>query len=162
MMLERMRNFEMLGPRPCPRRLDLGNGGHDETEVVEHLRIRATMRAAMKRQVVASGGQVRVIRVGLPHQAHAEDPRIILRGAFHVGNLERKMAKSSIFYHCDGFQPAMVSDPSDWSERFRRRVYLLKCGADLKVRVIRSRRVPKSRLRYRDTSGLRAMPGPIE
>ena len=57
MMLERMRNFEMLGPRPCPRRLDLGNGGHDETEVVEHLRIRATMRAAMKRQVVASGGQ---------------------------------------------------------------------------------------------------------
>jgi len=111
MMLEGMRNFEMLRLRPCPGRLDLGDGGYDETEMIEHLCVSIAMVSAMQREVVGSRGQVRVVRVGLPNEAHAENARIKFRGALDIGNLEREMAKSSVLNHVMSFQPAMVFDP---------------------------------------------------
>lgn len=54
MMLERMRDIEVFCLRPCPSRLDLGDGGYDKSEMIEHLRFSVAMSAAMKREVVAS------------------------------------------------------------------------------------------------------------
>ena len=56
-------------------------------------------RAAMEREIVASGTEIGVVRIGLPHEAHAEDARIKLRCAIDVGNAQSQMAQSAIANH---------------------------------------------------------------
>jgi hypothetical protein len=108
MMLESMRDFEMFGLCPCPGRLDLGDGGYDESEVIEHLRRSVAMRATMQREVITSGGQICVVGVRLPYQPHAEHARIELRGALYIRDLEREMAKSAMLNQVRAFPSGMT------------------------------------------------------
>ena len=100
MVLEGMRDIEMLALRPSPCGLDLGDARHDEAEMIEHLQIGIiAMPAAMEREIVTSRRQVGIVGIGLPDQAHAENSRVKLRGAFHVGNFQCEVAKSAMLYH---------------------------------------------------------------
>jgi hypothetical protein len=41
--------------------------------MIEHLRVDTAVNAAMKREVVASRGEIGVVGIGSPYDAHAED-----------------------------------------------------------------------------------------
>ena len=63
--------------------------------MVEALRVAAEL-AAMEREIVASGAEVSVVGVGLPHQFHPEHANVEILCALDVGNLERQMTHAAI------------------------------------------------------------------
>ena len=85
-----------------------GDRRHDETEMVEALRVAAVI-TAMQREIVASRAQVRVVRVGLPDKLHSEHANVEIFRALDVGNLERQMAHAAIF---DQLCPSRVRYPT--------------------------------------------------
>src|SRR5579862_1218102 len=67
--------------------------------MIEYLRICFADGPLVQREVVASGGEIRVLRVGLPYDAHAEDARVERDRAVHIGHLQREMSQSSMLNH---------------------------------------------------------------
>ena len=95
--------------RPRVSRLNVGDRRHDKAEMVQPIRAAAIAFAAMQREVVAAGAQVRVVRVRLPHHLHPEHANIEVLRALDVGNLERQMTHATIF---DQLFPSRVLYPA--------------------------------------------------
>src|SRR5580658_6998607 len=111
MVLELVHDLDTAALRPRVSGFDVGDRRHDKPEMVQALCIarRFFTVAAMQREIVASRAQVRVVRVGLPHQLHPEHAHIKILGAIDVGNLERQMTHAAIF---DQLCPSPVLYPT--------------------------------------------------
>src|SRR5271166_4864845 len=103
MVLQRMRNIEMLALGPRPRSLDIRDARRDEAEMIERLRLGSATGASVKCEVVASRGEIRVFRVRLPYDAHPEDARVEGHRAVHIGDLEREVSQAAMLDHVEGF-----------------------------------------------------------
>src|ERR1700730_6054153 len=53
----------------------------------------------MKCEVVATGTQVRIIRIGLPDDRHSEHSPIKIDCTRYVSDIERQMSQSAMLYH---------------------------------------------------------------
>src|ERR1022692_126884 len=100
MMLQRMHDIEATRLRPRPSSFDLGDTRRDESEMIEHLPVDGGTLAFMKREIIASGRQISVLRIGLPDELHSKNARIEFLRALDIGNLKREMAKSAMINQC--------------------------------------------------------------
>jgi len=99
MVAKWMDDVEAVCLRPLPGSFDFRERRHDKAKMVERLCLAATDRASMKREIVASGGQVNVVRIGLPYDLHTKDALVKFTRPFDVRDLESEMAKSAMAYH---------------------------------------------------------------
>ncbi len=101
MLPQGMDDLDPVVLRPRVARFNIVECRHDKPQMVEALRRAIAGDAPMKRQVVASGGQVGIVGVGLPYGLHPEDARIELPRALDVGNRQRQMPEPAMFDHGD-------------------------------------------------------------
>src|SRR5271163_2767412 len=99
MALQWMDNLDLILERPTVAGLGIRDRPDDKAEMIEGLFFGRSNCSPMERQIIASGTEIGVVRVGLPDDLHPEHAAIELACPIYVGNAQGQMPESAMVDH---------------------------------------------------------------